>query len=118
VLVGLHDVRLEKPTRRRSAMIHLDSRHLQTLAIPPGVAHGFYSHADSIILFGSSGYCAPSDYHRCRWDSPELSFTWPCAAPELSALDRDARGYAEMESALHGAMRLGQQACHLGWPGK
>lgn len=100
VFVGLHDLRPEEPAARRSAMLRLDSRHLQMLVIPPGVAHGFYSPADAMILVGSSGYYDPSDHHRCRWNSPELALQWPCSAPELSALDRDAGSYARLRAAL------------------
>ncbi len=100
LFVGLHDLRPEKGTARRSAMLRLDSDCLQMLLIPPGVAHGFYSPVESIILLGASEYFVPADDHRCRWDSPELCLAWPCTAPELSALDRDAGGYADMRAAL------------------
>jgi dTDP-4-dehydrorhamnose 3,5-epimerase len=100
LLVGLHDLRPQESTVRQSATIRLDSQHLQTLLIPPGVAHGFYSPADSITLLASSGYYTPSNHFRCRWNSPELGLTWPCTAPKLSAPDRYAGGYAEMKAAF------------------
>ncbi|WP_119304924.1 dTDP-4-dehydrorhamnose 3,5-epimerase family protein [Dongia deserti] len=99
MFVGLHDLRPEEPTARRSAMLRLNGRQLQMLVIPPGVAHGFYSSADSMFFTGASVYDDHSDHQRCRWDAPELGLEWPCTAPELSASDRDAGDYADLAAA-------------------
>lgn len=100
VFVGLHDLRPEEPTARRSAVLHLTSRTLQMLLIPPLVAHGFCSPVESTMLLASSGLDDVSCPHRCRWDSPELGLDWPCTAPQLSTLDRAAGGYVEMRGAI------------------
>jgi dTDP-4-dehydrorhamnose 3,5-epimerase len=99
-LIGIHDLRPEERTARRSLTICLSESRLQMLVIPPGVAHGLYSPIGSTALLASSGHDDPSDHLRCRWDSADLGLEWPCTAPELSALDRDAAGYTELRGAL------------------
>ena len=100
VFVGLHDLRPEGPADRRSTMLHLTGGRLQMLAIPPGVAHGFYSPVESVHLTGTSRYYDPVDHRGCRWDSPELGLDWPCREPEMSARDRAAGSYAELRAAF------------------
>jgi dTDP-4-dehydrorhamnose 3,5-epimerase len=101
--VGLHDLRT---TERRSTLMPLRADQLQVLVIPPGVAHGFYSHEATAMLVGSSNYYEPSDHRRCRWDCPELALDWPCTAPELSEQDARASGYAALKAELQAAAAL------------
>lgn len=109
LLVGLHDLRPETPAARRSVMLRLGGGHLQMLVIPPGVAHGVYSPADSVALLGSSGHDDSPGHHRCRWDSPELGLQWPCTTPDLSAVDRGAGTYGALRQAVlsAGSLRAG-----------
>lgn len=100
MVIGLHDLRPRAPGAAQSAMVWLDGGRLQMLAIPPGVAHGFYSPNSSTHVIGASSYYDPSDHRRCRWDCPELALDWPCSAPDLSPADRNAPGYAELKSAF------------------
>jgi dTDP-4-dehydrorhamnose 3,5-epimerase len=100
ITVGLHDLRSPVPAARRSAMLRLTGTQLQMLAIPPGVAHGFYSPGDSLHVIGTSSYYDPADHRGCRWDSSELGLDWPCNAPVLSATDRDAGSYAELRASF------------------
>jgi dTDP-4-dehydrorhamnose 3,5-epimerase len=104
MVVGLHDLRPAEASLRRSAMLRADRSQLQMLVVPPGVAHGFYAPVDAMLLVASSGCSDPIDHHRCRWDSPELGLNWPCAAPDLSPVDRDAGSYADGRAALLAAM--------------
>ncbi len=94
--IGLHDMRPGGPTRGQGAMLRLTSDRLTMVAIPPGVAHGFYSPGHSTYVIGASRYYDPADHRRCRWDCPELKFDWPCTAPDLSTADRAAPGYGEL----------------------
>lgn len=98
--IGLHDLRPEDSGASRSALLRLAGKRLQMLVIPPGVAHGFYSLSKSAYVIGASGYYTPTDHRRCRWNCPELGLDWPCVAPELSAADRDAPSYAELQTAF------------------
>jgi dTDP-4-dehydrorhamnose 3,5-epimerase len=103
-VIGLHDMKPADAASRRSATLRGDCKRLQMLVIPPGVAHGCYAPSDAMLLVASSGCPAPSDDHRCRWDSPDLRLNWPCAAPDLSSLDRCAASYAEGRASLLAAM--------------
>lgn len=100
MIIGLHDMRPEDPGARRSAMLRLESARLETLVIPPGVAHGFYSPRKSMHLIGTSAYYNPEDHRHCRWDCPELGLDWPCVAPTLSATDRAAPSYVVVRTAF------------------
>lgn len=93
VIVGLHDLR-PHPSAARSVMFRLSSAPLHLLVIPSGIAYGFYSPQGATLILGSSESSNSPDQLACRWDSPELSLNWPCAAPELSAEDRVAGNYA------------------------
>lgn len=99
-VVGLHDLRPGTPASSRSSMLVLNGARLQMLSIPPGVAHGFYSPQASVQVIGVSRYYSPLEDRRCRWNCPELGFTWPCTDPILSPVDRDAPGYGELERAF------------------
>ena len=99
VVVGLHDLRTH-PTAVRSVMFRLSSAALHLLVIPSGVAYGFYSPQGATLILGTSESSSSPDQLACRWDSPELDLSWPCAAPELSAEDRVAGNYAAARTTV------------------
>lgn len=99
VVVGLHDLRPHSSTIR-SVMLRLSSAPPHLLVVPSGVAYGFYSPQPSTLILGTSECLDSSDHLACRWDSPELNLNWPCAAPELSAEDRAADGYAAARTTI------------------
>ncbi|HET6618606.1 MAG TPA: dTDP-4-dehydrorhamnose 3,5-epimerase family protein [Dongiaceae bacterium] len=101
--IGLRDMRSDALAARQSATLQLNGDVLEVLAIPPGVAHGFYSISHSTYVIGASSYYDPTDHRRCRWDCPELDIRWPCAEPELSPADRDAPAYSELAAAFRAA---------------
>mgnify|MGYP003897782477 FL=1 len=104
MVVGLHDLR-PGSTAVRSAMLRLSTAPLHLLVIPSGVAYGFLSPRESTLVFGASECADAEDRFSCRWDSPELHLDWPCEAPDLSAEDSAAGGYAAMrETVLAGRM--------------
>ena len=86
--IGLKDLRPHSPTENRAALVNLNGQELKGLSIPPGVAHGFYFHADSLMVYGVTDYWAAEDELGCRWDDPELGIDWPTASASIS--ERDA----------------------------
>ena len=91
--LGLCDLRTDSPEFGRGLLIQLRSEEPTMVVIPPGVAHGFYFDAPCLAAYGMSHYWAPAtDELGCRWNDPQLAIPWPasCAAPLLSARDRDA----------------------------
>ena len=76
-LFGLFDCRPESTTAYQSAMIEADEQNLYALAIPPGVAHGFYFFEDSMHIYAVSHYWDTDDELGCRFDDPDLKLSWP-----------------------------------------
>src|SRR5437762_735619 len=59
--MGLKDLRTESPTSGMAAVLELSGERLQSVMIPPGVAHGFYLSEPSIYLYGVSHYWTMDD---------------------------------------------------------
>jgi dTDP-4-dehydrorhamnose 3,5-epimerase len=116
VLVGLKDCR--GPGGRpvaggRALLLALDAAAPSVLAIPAGVARGFYAPEAATLLLACDGAEAAEETPGCRFDDPGLGLDWPDAAPLLSAQDAAAgslealvAGYA---AALGAAGRAGQE---------
>jgi dTDP-4-dehydrorhamnose 3,5-epimerase len=86
--IGLKDLRPDSLTENQVALVNFDGNELKGLTIPPGVAHGFYFHADSLLVYGVTAYWSAEDELGCRWDDPELGIDWPTSSAAIS--DRDA----------------------------
>ena len=107
MLLGLHDLRSKSPTYRLSAQRRLAGEHPVSVAIPPGVAHGFYFVWPTTYFYALSHYWTPLDDLGCRWNDPELGLTWPTSDPLLSARDDSAPDYKSLAKAVAGAFEQG-----------
>ncbi len=96
MLLGLHDVRPDSPTRGQSIVIELGGHAPRAVTIPPGVGHGFFFPEPSLHIYAVSHYFDPADELGCRFDSPELGLKWPVSTPHLSKRDAEAGSYGEM----------------------
>lgn len=96
MLLGLHDVRADSPTRGQSIVVELTGDAPRAVTIPPGVTHGFFFPELSLHIYAVSHYFNPEDELGCRFDSPELGLKWPVASPLLSKRDAEAGSYSEM----------------------
>jgi dTDP-4-dehydrorhamnose 3,5-epimerase len=96
LLLALHDIRREARTRGKGALLELDGANPTAIYIPPGVAHGWYSPGQSMIVNAQSHAWDPNDDVECRYDCPELGITWPASKPLLSTRDGNAGDYANM----------------------
>src|SRR5258708_1455482 len=56
---GLRDLRPPSATFGRAALVELSGDHLSTLTIPPGVAHGFYFHEPTVLVYAVTAYWDP-----------------------------------------------------------
>lgn len=99
-LVGLCDLRADSPTVGRSALVQLSAAGPTAVAIPPGVAHGFYFPEDTIHVYGVSEYFDPRDELGCRYDDPGLGLPWPAVPRFLSPRDAAAGSLAELLNQL------------------
>jgi dTDP-4-dehydrorhamnose 3,5-epimerase len=85
MLVGLYDARPGSPTHGAAAQFEMNPDAPQALAIPPGVAHGFYVLEDIEMIYLLSETYDPGDEFGIRYDTVGLE--WPDADPVLSARD-------------------------------
>ena len=100
MILGLHDPRRGSPSFGRSVLLRLAADDPCMVVVPPGVCHGFYFPQPAMHVYGVSEAWDGSDELGCAWNAAELGLAWPCAAPMLSARDRDAGSYAELCAAL------------------
>ncbi|MBI4898471.1 MAG: dTDP-4-dehydrorhamnose 3,5-epimerase family protein [Actinobacteria bacterium] len=86
MLVGLYDARPHSPSFRATANFEMSPDSPHGLAIPPGVAHGFYALEDVEMIYLLSEVYNPDDEHGVRWDS--VGIDWPLTGEPLIS-DRD-----------------------------
>jgi dTDP-4-dehydrorhamnose 3,5-epimerase len=77
VLVALVDVRVGSPAEGAVELVDIDAGSPAAVWIPPGVAHGFLSHEDSVVMYGVTEYYDPDDEMGVRFDDPALGIAWP-----------------------------------------
>jgi dTDP-4-dehydrorhamnose 3,5-epimerase len=102
--IGLKDVRPDSPSNGCTAHFEISSTDPCRLTIPPGVTHGTYFPAASILLQGLSGYWDPDNELGCRWDDPELGIEWPCVAPRISRRDDALPAFGVLAEAMREAL--------------
>lgn len=88
-LFVLCDLRPGSPSERKVEYYECTGEALQSLYIPPGVAHGFYFYKPSLHVYSVSEYWDMADELGCRFDDPDLGIEWPNSDPMISERDRD-----------------------------
>lgn len=86
--LGLIDLRYGSPTEKLSVVLNLHQDSLQTVLIPPGIAHGFRFIEDSVCLLGVSHYWDTEDEKGCSYKDPGLGLGWEDADCIISDKDR------------------------------
>jgi dTDP-4-dehydrorhamnose 3,5-epimerase len=99
VRAALYDLRLSSPTRGGTQTIELGHDHPFGLYIPRGVAHGFYTLADSLMTYLVDEYYDSTDERGVRWDDPALKIDWGTKDAIIS--DRDRQNPALSEIPAH-----------------
>lgn len=106
LVLGVHDLRDERPDGPRSAIITLRGERPEACFVPVGVAHGFYFPEPTLYLYGLSAPWHPDGDFGCRWDDPDLALDWPVnGQPTLSDRDENAGTLAEMVERFQVAIR-------------
>ena len=90
VLVAAVDLRIGSPTENRTEVTNLEAADPHAIVIPAGVAHGFFSLLESVVMYGVSAYWDPDDELGVRWDDPALGIPWPPEAARSVISERDA----------------------------
>ena len=74
-------------------IVELDGERPAALAIPHGVAHGFYFHEPSLHVYAVSAYWDPEDELGCHWADPDLEIPWPAPRPRCRSATTRARPF-------------------------
>jgi dTDP-4-dehydrorhamnose 3,5-epimerase len=85
--VGVRDLRRGSPTEGAAACIELSAERPSAIAIPHGVAHGFYFSEPATHIYSVSHYWDPADELGCHWDDPALEIPWPQQDAQISQRD-------------------------------
>lgn len=78
MLVGLYDARPGSATQGKQVTIEMNTEEPTSLAIPPGVAHGYYALEDVEMIYLLSEVYNPADEHGVHWNS--VGIDWPFLA--------------------------------------
>lgn len=82
------DLRVDSPTFQQVATIEMKALDGQSILIPKGCAHGFYTYSDnSLVAYLVESNHSPSHDSGILWDT--INFNWPCKNPLIS--ERDAK---------------------------
>lgn len=79
--VGLYDARPGSPTHGVASTLEMTSDAPSALAIPPGVAHGFYALSDLEMIYLLSEVYDPGDEHGLRWNTAGIEWGVGDAVP-------------------------------------
>lgn len=74
----LLDLRVDSPTEGKWLAFELSAENQRAVVVPPGVAHGFQTLADSsIVVYDIDTPYAPGSAAGVRWDDPVFGIVWP-----------------------------------------
>ncbi len=104
--LGLCDLRPGSPTHLRATTVELSTDEPKAVAIPPGVAHGFYFVEPSIHVYAVSHYWDLRDELGCRWDDPALRIPWAHKDAQISERDANLPPLANLLDQLAAANNL------------
>ncbi|MEU8261690.1 dTDP-4-dehydrorhamnose 3,5-epimerase [Micromonospora sp. NPDC048999] len=98
LLSAVVDVRVGSPTFGQWRTVELNAADGQALYVAEGLAHGFLSLDDSVLVYACSTTFNPRHEHGINMLDPELGIDWPAGvSPELSEKDSVAPNLAEAE---------------------
>jgi dTDP-4-dehydrorhamnose 3,5-epimerase len=87
--VRLVDLREGSPTRLAVERVRIDAAEERiALAIPAGVAHGFFAETEVLLQYLVDAPYTGDDEFGLAWDDPAVDTAWPTADPVLSERDR------------------------------
>lgn len=93
----LADLRPHSPTYQQTQIVELHGKQPSGLYIPIGVAHGFVSVTNCMLIYTVDNYYDSSDEYGVHWNDPTLNVNWGVAQPVLSARDEQNPLFTELE---------------------
>lgn len=103
--LGLCDLRPGSATHMRALTLEIAADQPRAVAIPPGVAHGFYFPEPSVHVYAVSHYWDAADELGCRWDDPGLGIPWAHSQAQLSERDEQLQPLDSLVTELAAAMQ-------------
>jgi dTDP-4-dehydrorhamnose 3,5-epimerase len=110
VLVAAVDLRVGSPTELEALVVELTVEAPRALFIPAGVGHGFYSPAESVLMYGVSAYWDPTDELGVQWDDPALGIPWPRDAGRHAIVSERDSGFPPLAEAAPRARWIDEAA--------
>ena len=87
----LADIRPNSPTYKATQTIDMGDNNMVGLFIPVGVAHGFATLSERVILtYIVDNYYNNSDEFGVKWDDPELGIDWGLDPADIVLSGRDS----------------------------
>ena len=87
IRAAMYDLRPDSPTHGAVQMLELGEENQMGLFIPTGIAHGFVTLKDAILIYIVDNYYDGTDEHGIAWNDLDLNIPWDVKNPVLSARD-------------------------------
>ncbi len=87
IRADLYDMRPDSPTQGVSQTVKMGGDNKVGLFIPIGVAHGFVTLSDAVLIYIVDNYYNGNDEHGIAWDDSEIAMPWSVESPVISPRD-------------------------------
>ncbi len=87
IRAALYDLRPNSPTQGVSQTVEMGGDNKVGLFIPIGVAHGFVTLSDAVLIYIVDNYYDGSDEYGIAWNDPEVAMPWGVESPVISPRD-------------------------------
>lgn len=93
------DIRKGSPTYGQHHKVLLSEDNKKMFWVPPGFAHGFLTlEDDTIFAYKCTDLYNKESEGSIAWNDPQLGIDWGVDDPNVSAKDREAPGFNELNS--------------------
>lgn len=93
------DIRKGSPTYGQYHKVLLSEENKKMFWVPPGFAHGFLTLEDNTIFaYKCTDFYNKESEGSIAWNDPQLGIDWGVDDPNVSAKDREAPGFNELNS--------------------
>lgn len=89
IRAALYDMRPDSPTQGVTQTIEMGADNQIGLFIPVGVAHGFVTLTDAVLIYVVDNYYDGADEHGIAWNDPDIAMPWGVESPLISPRDED-----------------------------
>jgi len=87
IRAALYDLRPDSPTCGAAQTIEMGGENQLGLFVPVGVAHGFLTLTDAILIYVVDNYYTGHDEYGIAWDDPDVALSWGIESPLISPRD-------------------------------